>query len=1038
MQLKPALLMSVNRHMKIIQTALLFLLILCCPFLHAQQLPVKKLKFDAITISEGLSQGMINCMLQDRFGFMWFGTKDGLNRYDGYKFIIYRYDATDLTTIADNFIQTIFEDSKGRLWIGTANKGLDLFDRETETFMHFRHDENNPNTLCDDHILNIGEDKAGNIRVATIAGMSTIRITEKPGQSLLQAEFNFTATEKSHCNFIVTSSGEIWVSALNKGLYKIDPSKEKDKIIPLDVNEYCKFPHTDNGLETFVQGFTEDKKLNRLYLIMEFNITSVNLSDGSIDIHTRPRYNGGRFSLPYCMDRTGKLWLVENNWLEIYDPTEKSEIRVLAENSNLTQMLDNVNCTYIDRSGLIWIGTKGYGLLKYNPRSEVFHKTGGQSITWMESTSDGQILYATNNTVVNIFDPSEGKVILSIPDSNFKHQKDYESFGITSAVIRANDGMYWLSKGALTSFDINKNELKKYRQDKDPVVFPVFEDRKGNIWTGTEKAFLKLNKQQGTFTEYRYPFRTKSFPYEFLQAIYEDENGIFWLGTLTGMARFDPVKETWKLYRSKAGDSSSLSYDLIFCISPDPSYPNRYLWIGTNGGGLNRFDKETSTFTRFTEKDGLPNNVIYGIVADDASNLWLSTNNGLSRFTPLTRTFRNFQAKDGLQGNEFNRYAYCRTKDGTLFFGGVNGFNYFHPRNLSENTFIAPLVITDFRIRNQSVLFKDSSSLLEKPVFLTSEINLPYSDNMITFEFASLDFTASEKNVYEYMLEGFDKNWIHSGTTNSATYTNLDPGTYTFFVKGRGNDGVWNEAGASVKLRVFPPWYMSFWFRLLALLTISAAIYGIYKYRLNQALKLAGIRNRIAGDLHDEIGSNLSSISIFSEVAREKSLQNPDVIPLMNKISDYTQESMEAMNDIVWMINAGNDRFENIIIRMRTLSAELLEVKNIHLSMNVDERLNDIKPGMEDRKSFYLIYKEALNNIVKYADCRNVWIDLIYQSPGILMSIKDDGTGFNMHQYKKGNGLLNMKRRASTFKHGKLNIVSSPGHGTIVELYFEV
>lgn len=403
----------------------------------------------------------------------------------------------------------------------------------------------------------------------------------------------------------------------------------------------------------------------------------------------------------------------------------------------------------------------------------------------------------------------------------------------------------------------------------------------------------------------------------------------------------------------------------------------------------------------------------------------------------MQKTFRNFDHEDGLQSNEFNRGAHCRTKDGWLYFGGVNGFNYFYPKEILNNTKIPKVVITGLKIRNQLIPVQPDSSPLSKPIYLTEKLTLPYKQNFISLEFASMDFTDPEKNIYQYKLAGFDKDWINSGTTNNATYTNIDPGTYTFTVKGSNNDGVWNENGASFQLTILPPWYMTWWFRTSVIIAILFAAYTFYRYRLEQALKLQAIRNRIADDLHDEVGSNLSNIYIFSNVAQQRAKGNDETAPLLQKISDYTQQSMEAMNDIVWMINTRNDSFENIMVRMRTLAAEFCETSDCSLHLDFDESLNEVKLNMEERKNFYLIYKEAINNITKYAGCKNLSVVMKLIGNRVSLQIIDNGRGFDVANKNRGNGMFNMQKRAEMLK-GVLTIISTIGEGTTVQLNFKV
>ena len=635
---------------------------------------------------------------------------------------------------------------------------------------------------------------------------------------------------------------------------------------------------------------------------------------------------------------------------------------------------------------------------------------------------------------LHIFNYRTGTFSDTMPAGSIMQQDLYNGFGYLDAVAVDTDGTYWLCKGRLLHYDPFKKSLKEYATPKFGC-FPLLFDRQHRLWLGTDDAFSFFDTHTEKFTNYPYPVSSPNIPYSFLESIYEDTDGIFWLGTVKGLFRFNPANHEWKQYSHDPSDTSSLSFDVVFSICPDPRQPENYLWIGTNGGGLNRFDKRSGHFKRLTENDGLPNNVIYGILSDDHDNLWLSSNKGISCYSTTAGTFKNFEVKDGLQSNEFNRYAFAKATDGTMFFGGVNGFNYFKPGDLQVNPVIPEVIITDIKLKNQSISFRDQQPVIDRPAYLITEFALPYHDNVITFEFAAMEFSSPEKNIYQYMMDGFDREWIQAGTNHAATYTNLDPGDYIFRVKGSNNDGVWNETGATVHLVILPPWYMTWWFRGLLVVAIAAAVYLIYQYRLRQALKIQSVRNRIAQDLHDEVGSNLSSISIFTDMAASRSAKGEEVKPLLNKIGDYTRTSMEAMGDIVWMINSRNDRFENIIIHMRALAAELFEAKNYLLHLNISDELNSLKLGMDERKNFYLIYKEALNNIVKYAAGKNVWIDMYVDGSSVHLKIKDDGNGFDTSQVKEGNGLVNMQKRTEILK-GEMNIASSPGNGTSIALRF--
>lgn len=406
-------------------------------------------------------------------------------------------------------------------------------------------------------------------------------------------------------------------------------------------------------------------------------------------------------------------------------------------------------------------------------------------------------------------------------------------------------------------------------------------------------------------------------------------------------------------------------------------------------------------------------------------------------FDTKAEKFKNYNETDGLQGSEYNRNAFCKTRKGFLYFGGITGFNYFDPAKLTSSNYDPFIWITGINVLNKPLRFGERDGILAKPAYLTERIRLNYEQNVVSFEFSSTDFSSSDNNCLKYQLTGFDKDWIQSGNTNIATYTNLDPGTYTFSIKGINNDGTWNEKGTSVKLIILPPWYRTWSFRSAVILAVVLAGYALYKYRLRQASNLQAIRDGIAGDLHDEVGSNLSNIYIFSNVAQQKAKDNDETAPLLQKITDYTQQSMEAMNDIVWMINTRNDRFENIMVRMRTIAAEFSEAADCKLHLDFDEALNDVKLNMEERKNLYLIYKEAINNTVKYAACKTVWIDMKLHQHTVTLKIRDNGKGFDVSNTNGGNGMFNMKRRAEMLK-GTLTVASTIGEGTSLQLTFKV
>ncbi len=974
----------------------------CFLFLTCMNVSAQKneaaLAFDALTINDGLSQGMVVKMLQDKFGFMWFATLDGLNRYDGYKFTVYRHDTRDTASITNSYAQTLFEDSKGRLWIGTVSGGLDIFDRETETFVHVRKQEKTVDGLAKGAVKVIAEDLHGNIWVQVSDKLDKITVNindKKPLSEQITVHHVKLPCQSEISLFTLTSSGNIYYADADKAVvYRLD-NEVSEKWLSIMRLRDTLATGTAGVVNAYnIVQLTEDTRAKKLLVFHNNGVTTFNEKTGRQETTFQNDFFRN-FDTPLraMLDTAGTLWFSgRGNLLLFSTRTGKLTTATAADKKN-TALLHSTYSIYKDRSGLLWIGTAGYGLLKRNLRAEYFHPTAGGANYSVTEADNRHILMGNSTGVHEIFDRQTGLVV--------------------------------------DAKELNRDELKRFSK----LLFrPVFTNQEGSWFVEGNRFYCKKSVSKEEIN-YQLPVTGNDEYFDLIQCRLTDPSGQIWLGTASGLLRFNTTNKKWTVFKPTANDPASITGNVILSLCADPVEPAKYLWIGTSGGGLNRMDLLTGKFRSYSIKDGLPNNVVYGILTDEAGNLWISTNKGLSCYNINTQTFRNFDYKDGLQSNEFNRGAYCKTTDGWLFFGGVNGFNYFYPKEISNNSTVPQVVITGLKIRNENVTVQAAHSPLLQAIYLTKKLTLPYAQNFVSFQFAALDFTAPEKNMYRYKLEGFDKNRINSGTVNTATYSNLDPGKYSFSVQASNNDGLWNEQGTSVEVIILPPWYMTWWFRSLLILAVLFAGYLFYKNRLAQALKLQSIRDRIAGDLHDEVGSNLSNIYIFSNVAQHKA--NAETAPLLKKISDYTRQSMEAMTDIVWMINTRNDRFENIMVRMRTLAVEYAEVADCTLHLNFDERLNDVRLNMEERKNFYLIYKEAINNIAKYAGCKSVWIDMTLDQKTVTLTMRDNGNGFDMQNPGVGNGLYNMQKRASIL-NGDLQVRSAPGGGTTVTLRFKI
>jgi ligand-binding sensor domain-containing protein/two-component sensor histidine kinase len=1016
---------------------LMYLLLTGADMVQAQDTIPLHLK--PITINDGLSQGYISCITQDKQGFMWFATGDGLNKYDGYTFTVYHHDPDDPTSIASDDITYIFEDSKQRLWIATRNNGLDYFDRETGTFYHFR--STKEQSLLSDKVGVISEDRTGALWISTDLGVDRMEILPRQHLPPAKEPFNSKEVRFTHMqadktfgeqspevlirgSFFTDSRGHTYVATANR-IYELIFNAD-------NTYRFIKKFETHVTHSDFLSVIQEDTASHSLFMIGE---SVIRFPDYNFN-QPRALYNYYK-DIPghVCViDKKQMIWMTENGGLKRIHIPDNAEWYHEPADPSQNDALSVTTCMFSDRRGVLWIGTGGYGILKYDPEKEQFHHI-------LPNTRQYQILeiepgtIMTNNFQKITLDKSHAPLLQD--DAFMKHLK--QKFFLHNVIRFTKDtsGLLWIPDGR-NIYSYNLRTKKEHIYHIPGNAYPLYADKHNRYWFGLKQQFFHFQPPDN-YSAINYPLKMSDFEEDFLQVIYEDGYTL-WLGTMHGLFRYNVIKNSIEQgYYFQPNDTISLSNNFIYSICNDEKAPARYLWIGTKGGGLNRLDKATGKFVRYSTKDGLANNVVYGILPGDDGNLWLSTNKGLSVFNPDTKQFRNYDAQDGLQSNEFNRYAYCKTSNGLLVFGGMNGINYFDPK---EVTPLAPpdISFTDFRLFNKPVNIKDPAAPLKEDISYAKEITLLYKQNVITFRFAAMDYRREGNIVYRYKMERFDRDWIYSGTMHEATYTNLDPGSYNFIVQASFEKNIWSEdRGKSIRVIILTPWYKTWWFYLLITAATAAIIYGMYRFRIYQLTRLESMRNRIARDLHDEVGSSLSAISIYSRIMQKKmDSVDLDNKPLVNKIDDFATEVMASMNDIIWNINTKNDTFDRIVIRMREQANQLLEAKGYSVHFSFDEALSRMKLNMERRRDFYLTYKEVINNIAKHAGGENVWISLTVQHTFIVLSIKDDGKGFDRNKTgNNGNGLINMQHRAETLK-GNIYVHSSPGNGTEIVLKFNV
>jgi len=865
----------------------------CQPQVHLSS-SEPSLKFEQISIESGLSQSWVWCILQDKKGFMWFGTKDGLNRYDGHEFTVYKHDPENQKSLSNNIVIAIYEDKSGLLWIGTEGGGINRFDQRKQTFESYRHDPKNSLSISDNSITAIFEDSSGVLWIGSSNGGLNRFDLDK--QTFIHYKNDPLDPESISNNWITSifedRSGNMWIGTRG-GLNRFNRRKETfkryrpDLIIEESINA--------NIVSSIFEDHTGNLWVGTWSGLIKFNKEKDNFTR-----HVLNRDNPKNLVMGILEDKKNNLWIATSGTgLYRYDP--KTEViqnfRNEVSNSNSLSS-DLITTIYQDRSGLMWFGTKSNGVIKHDPRTEVFRHYRHQPwnsnslsqnyVRTFYESENGDIWVGTGTGGLNKFLRDKREFYHYTSDVNNKNSLS----NVDVINVKGDrEGNVWIGTGGggLNKFDKEKQIFKRYfinnsKNVNDNVVYSICIASSGLIWIGTWGGLTTFDPVTESYRHYQYQADdNKSISNNFVRTVYEDHNGDIWIGTnLGGLNKYDPNNDSFIRYMYQPGNSNSISHNTIEVIYED-SKDN--LWIGTFGGGLNLFDRETELFEYYTEKDGLPNDVIHGILEDDHNNLWLSTNNGLSKFNPSSKTFKNYSEKDGLQSNEFNTNAFYKTRNGEMFFGGINGFNVFHPDSVKSNPFPPSIVITDFQIFNEPVTIDnpdiEGKVILNQHISETDEIKLSYLDYVFSFEFAALDFTNPEKNQYQYYMEGFDEDWIYSGTRRFVTYTNLDPGKYTFRVKGSNNDAVWNEMGTSISMVIAPPFWQTWWFRTSVIIFFVVSGYLLLRRRI----KKIEIKNKELQERVDERTKAADSLqNALDEVDRLKDRLHAENVYLQDEI----------------------------------------------------------------------------------------------------------------------------------------------------------
>jgi ligand-binding sensor domain-containing protein/two-component sensor histidine kinase len=1012
-------------------------ILLLLSFFCAAQKPL--LYFEKLTVEHGLSHNKVNCIIQDRRGFIWIGTDDGLNRYDGKHFTHFRSRPGDSSSLSGNIVTDMLEDKDGRLWIATADGGMSRYDDRqppAKKFRQYRNRPGNPGSIPANTINSLTEDAAGYLWLGT-AGKNVLRFDKRSEQFIDVARSPKTVLDLSSDN-----NGMIWVGRQGGGIMKINTRNlayvEDERYRDL----YASLPHmTVTSLFKDGEGNmwygSWDKVLYKYDIVTGRELVFQNKAD--LDFQNDE-------ILCFAQDQRGRIWMGgKEKGLHIYDRGRFYNFRHdPTKGGSIAD--DRVNCLFIDRTGNIWLGTN---------RGVCINQPGRQQFAqhFLPVEPDNPV------TIYDFYQDPEGLVWLGTSAGIFiRHQDgrmEHRPLKFKGASLQVScffvDGTDWYlgTNYSIFRYNPSANTIALLpNTHKDSVMNGIINSRVTSIIKhqinghpvlmvspyGHYLAYYDLKEQRWVSRLDSLNIVSRMRLKDFLiRKLYKSKDGQIWMGTSKeGLAVFDnaPFPQARFLNDDPAFATQLVANHVYDLVQDEKSN----FWVSTFGGGLHYADLQKKTITPITAT----NNLAEGVQTDHHGQVWLISNGNLHRYDPFRKIYATYQLPDiektgGVRGKIF------KDSKGHLYVAGTNYFIAFHPDSIADSRKVPTVYFTDFLIFNNSF-----SHLLQQ-----KEIQLNYKDNFFSFEFAAPDYTSGSSLRYAYMLEGFDEDWVDAGERNYVSYSNLDGGTYTFKVRATNTPGNWGKEITTMRLIVIPPFWKTLPFYILCAALLALIIYIGYRYRINELLKRQAIRNKIAQDLHDNVGSTLSSISVYSQVAKiyQQKQKQSDLHQTLEKISTTSSEMISELNDTVWAINPRNDNMLVILQRMESFARPLLKAQNIEFHFRHDESLIHLNLQMEKRKNFYSIFKEAVNNAVKYAACSHLNVQVRQKGNRMLMTITDDGKGFDLSKtsegYKSsdafggGNGLKNMQYRAKEMR-GELSLHSAPGKGTRLELSFPI
>ncbi|HTS62586.1 MAG TPA: two-component regulator propeller domain-containing protein [Candidatus Acidoferrales bacterium] len=1032
---------------------------------------------------------------QDRRGFIWLATNDGLYRFDGYSLKHYGHDPADPGSLGDDTVRAVYGDREGNVWVGTNSAGLDKLEPGRDKFVHYRHDPHDEGSIGGNKAGCVFEDSGGTLWVGNDGGLDGL--DPKHGTFRHDSKNQAGVGDSAVSSIYGDRQGDLWLGS-NRGLTKVDRVTGR-------ITRYRHDPRNPRSLTHDEVGAMLEDQAGVLWVASGNVLEALDRKTGEFTHYTFHSEMPGREALAgvtsIIEDKDGALWLGTNSsGLLKLDRERKAFSRYLSDPVNPSRLRDNgVDALFRDAEGNIWAGTKS-GVSRFPAKAAGFiryqrerGKPGGlrDNTIWSVQEDSLGFLWIGTRSGVHRLDRRTGQIRLFAHDAKNRHSISYDT---VSAVREDREGTLWFATygGGLNRFDRATGQFRAYRHESDNPdslssdrVLSLLVDRGGGLWAGTGGGGLnRFDPATGKFKSWRGFVSGEGWLDDDIKVIFEDREGMIWTGSNGSLRRFDPRTKRFTTYRNTA-EPGSLSGGPVNAIYEDRA---GMLWVGTRTG-LNRMDRGRGAFEHFTEKDGLPDASVEAILEDARGDLWLATHYGLSHFDPRTRTFRNYTETDGLAGNNMNPYgteASCATRDGKMVFGSTDGVTLFDPERLAPNRYVPPVALTDFLLFNTPVI-PGEQSVLTTAIEAAKSVTLNSKQSIFTFQFTALSYAAPEKNRYRYRLEGLERDWNEVDSRHrQATYTSLPARRYVFRVQASNNEGVWNESGAAIEITVLPPWWAAWWFRLCVALSIAGLAFGAHRYRVGRlerqkallegevstrtrelriAKEAAEAANRtksvFLANMSHELRTPLNAILGFSSLVRE----DPGLPEERRKDMDIINRSGEHLlgliNEVLDMakIEAGRKGLEIVSCDLKGLAREVAEMVRMRadqkgITLTVAESDDLPRFVRTDAGKVRQILINLLGNAVKFTEEGTVTLRSGGAAGEAVFEIEDTGVGIAPEDRErifeafvqvgrpgsqKGTGLgLSITRQFVELMGGSISVASAPGKGSTFRVAFPV